>query len=231
MLFGAFAAIYYLKNRLPTPVCREVARLGFYPLLPVTIVSQLTRGGWYNEVMPGVLLGAVPIVTWLNIPYTLYTQHNVRAVVNLMDEYEGPVDEYARLGINHLRIPTVDHQDVDPKKLLAAMRFIRKHRERNEAVYIHCKAGHGRGATTAFAWMIVSGFANGNVDAIQAQIARTRRVRSNIFGRSKTLQLLYDRLLRKDIDDDSDAEEEATDSRSQLNPHSDSKNRQSPFNK
>ncbi len=174
-------AVYLQKNRLPTPICRVVARLGFYPMLPLTVASQYLRGRWYDELEPGVLMGAVPLVTLFDHVGTLYKKHNVRAVVNLMDEYEGPVETYQLLGIDQLRLPTVDHSDMTEADLLAAVRFIARHKQLGHSVYIHCKAGHGRGATTAFAWLLYSGF--GDKARIQAHMGRVRRVRSTIFDR------------------------------------------------
>lgn len=78
----------------------------------------------------------------------------VRAVINMCDEYKGPVEAYSRLGIRQLWLPTVDHFEPSLESMKDAVRFIQECKERKERVYVHCKAGHGRGAAIALCWMI-----------------------------------------------------------------------------
>lgn len=56
-----------------------------------------------------------------------------------MDEYEGPSEEYQRLGIEQLRLPTIDHSDVSVDDMIKAIKFIARHRSMGHGVYIHCK--------------------------------------------------------------------------------------------
>lgn len=72
----------------------------------------------------------------------------------MCDEYPGPVSAYRQLGIKQLRLPTTDHFEPSLQALEEATRFIEKHYKRGEKVYVHCKAGHGRGASVAQAWLM-----------------------------------------------------------------------------
>ena len=65
------------------------------------------------------------------IPYLGYpgklAKENVRGVVNLCDEYRGPLGAYKRLGIEQLYLPTVDHFEPDVESLKSAVSFIQEH--------------------------------------------------------------------------------------------------------
>ena len=78
----------------------------------------------------------------------------VRAVINMCDEYRGPVEAYSREGIKQLWLPTVDHFEPSLESMIDAVRYIQECKDRKERVYVHCKAGHGRGAAIALCWMI-----------------------------------------------------------------------------
>jgi atypical dual specificity phosphatase len=85
----------------------------------------------------------------------------VRAVINMCAEYAGPEEAYKQLGIHQLRLPTDDHYEPLLADMKAAVNFIAECKGRNEKVYIHCKAGHGRAASIAFAWLM---YTNPNAD-------------------------------------------------------------------
>lgn len=72
----------------------------------------------------------------------------------MCEEYRGPVHAYKRLGIEHLRLPTVDHFEPSPEDLKKAVAFIQKHESRGGRVYVHCRAGHGRSAAAVYAWLL-----------------------------------------------------------------------------
>ena len=73
-------------------------------------------------------------------------------VVNLMDEWKGPVAAYQKYGIQQLYLPTVDHVEPSVSDMQRAVNFIRRIRSQkeNNAVFIHCKGGHGRSAVSLF---------------------------------------------------------------------------------
>jgi len=52
-----------------------------------------------------VMLGSVPIAIVGHVK-DLYTKYNVRVVINLQDEYGGPVEEYKKLSMTQAYFPT-----------------------------------------------------------------------------------------------------------------------------
>ncbi len=152
--FSASAAIVFFmfqKKMLPLPIAKIVSKLYFYPTFPFTLLMRL--GNFWTRVDSTVLLGVAPLPI-LGLPQSLCKQ-GVRGVVNMCYEWEGPVNEYARLGIEQLYLPCVDHCEPSPESLQEAVTFIRRFHDKGEKVYVHCKAGHGRGASVALAWMMV----------------------------------------------------------------------------
>lgn len=92
-------------------------------------------------------------MAFLGHPSRLH-EMGVRGVVNMCEEYGGPLEAFRSLGITQLRLPTVDHFEPSLQALEEATRFIEGYRKRGEKVYVHCKAGHGRGASVAMAWLM-----------------------------------------------------------------------------
>ena len=145
-------AIYALfqKKMLPKSVTKIVSALFFYPTFPITALLRI--GNYWSHVDDTVLLGCAPF-SILGQPLTLY-KLGVRGVVNMCTEYPGPQKAYDELGIKQLRLPTVDHFEPTLIQLREAVKFINVFKNKGERVYVHCKAGHGRGATVVLAWMI-----------------------------------------------------------------------------
>ncbi len=151
----AFATItlYVLnqKHMLPKPLGSVVSKALFWPTLPITVSRRI--GKWTTMVDNAVVLGGAPF-GFMNYPEKLYSQFRVRGVVNMCEEYQGPVKSYRRLGIEHLRLPTVDHFEPSVEDLKKAVSFIQKHELRGDRVYVHCRAGHGRSAAAVYAWLL-----------------------------------------------------------------------------
>lgn len=82
----------------------------------------------------------------------------VRAVVNLCDEYEGPIRQYKALGMKQLHLPTLDHHCPSVDDLEAAVAFVQhcttNQQGNNSRVYVHCRAGHGRSAAAVYCWLL-----------------------------------------------------------------------------
>lgn len=77
----------------------------------------------------------------------------MKRVLNLQDEYGGPVDAYARAEIHQLRLPVVDHFEPSHAQIVEGVGFIEKAQLDGAGVYIHCQGGHGRSAAIVFAWL------------------------------------------------------------------------------
>ena len=47
----------------------------------------------------------------------------------------------------------MDHFEPSVDYMKEAVAFIKEHQQRNEMVYVHCKAAHGRAAAIALCWL------------------------------------------------------------------------------
>lgn len=101
----SFALLYaaYQLHYLPRGLARIVGRVAFYPTWPLTYLSR--RKDYWTLVDSHVLLGAAPMAFMGHVE--AMHARGVRAVVNLCDEYAGPVAKYKKLHIAQLRLPTV----------------------------------------------------------------------------------------------------------------------------
>ncbi|KAL3811158.1 hypothetical protein ACHAXA_001373 [Cyclostephanos tholiformis] len=142
----ATVALYVLNqsHMLPLPIGRVVSKALFWPTIPITISRRM--GQWTTVVDNAVVIGGHRS--------RLSRKFNVRGVVNMCDEYRGPVSSYERLGIEHLRLPTVDHFEPSVEDLKKAVAFIQRHEHNGHRVYVHCRAGHGRSAAAVYAWLL-----------------------------------------------------------------------------
>jgi len=150
-LVGSASLTYFLfqKKLLPKPLSAVASKVFFYPTFPVTALLRL--GNYWTTLDETLILGCAPF-SIAGHPQALY-KSGVRGVVNMCAEYQGPKDEYAKLGIKQLRLPTVDHFEPTVECMREAVKFIADHKARGEKVLVHCKAGHGRAASIALCWL------------------------------------------------------------------------------
>jgi len=154
------------------------------------------------------MLGSVPIVLMGHVE-ELYARYNVRCVINLMDEYSGPIATYRKLNISQAYFPTVDHFEPTLETLEAATRVLSECKKNGWVAYVHCKGGHGRSAAVAAAWLLSK--EGGSMSPTQAQnhLNSIGHVRKKLLTQPN-LQKFY-RLHR---DTDNNAMDEALDDES-----------------
>ncbi len=145
MLYGLFQ-----KKLLPKSVARVASKFLFVPTLPITLA--LRWGNLWTKIDNTLIVGTAP-VGFLGHPKELYKQ-GVRGVINMCEEYSGPLGYYSDLGITQLRLPTVDHFEPSLESMQEAMKFIEHHKKNGDMVYVHCKAGHGRAGAIGLCWMM-----------------------------------------------------------------------------
>lgn len=180
--------VAYQKHLLPDPLAKVVGRLYFYPTWPFTYLSR--RHDYWTLVDSHVLLGAAPL-RFLGHVDALFAR-GVRAVVNLCDEYEGPMDQYKKLHVVQLRLPTIDHTEPTVDDLAAAVAFIQDKVDAGVRVYVHCKGGNGRSAAVVFAWLLHAH--KFTLDEAQAYMNEKRSVRKKLFTQPN-LMAYYAKLL------------------------------------
>lgn len=128
VLFGLF-----WKGQLPESVAKPIGRITLIPQLPFTYITQTYVRNWWDELIPGskVYIGGLPIAALGHVDQlydlgvcttvrqlvektTSCVRHapahaqafQVRGVVNMCDEYHGPIDEYEKRHMKQLYLPT-----------------------------------------------------------------------------------------------------------------------------
>jgi atypical dual specificity phosphatase len=136
-------------------IAKAYARLVYYPTLGYNILLGriLKVRHWWDRVNDHCVLGAVPI---LQDPVRL-KKIGITGVINMCEEYEGPIDEYKKLGIEQLWLPTTDFQHPTAEMVEKGAEFIEKHKCEGGQVYVHCKAGRARSATIVLWWLVKFG--------------------------------------------------------------------------
>ena len=114
------------------------------------MVRVLKRWCWWIRIDERIIIGAFPL---RSVVPDLRTE-GVRAVVNMCNEYDGPTQSYAELGITQLRLQVVDFVSPTLEHIDKAIDFMNAHANRGESVYVHCKAGRGRSGTVVLCWLI-----------------------------------------------------------------------------
>ncbi|KAF0691801.1 Aste57867_17072 [Aphanomyces stellatus] len=175
LVLGVVYAAFQL-HLLPRPIAQVVARIFFFPTWPLTYLSR--RSNYFTLVDSHVYLGAVPMVFMGHVSF-LHAR-GVRAVVNLCDEYEGPVATYRKHNITQLRIPTVDHTEPSLSDLRKAVEFIEFHKSQGSRVFVHCKAGSGRSAAVVFCWKLHAN-PTWSPKEVQLYLSEKRSVRRKLY--------------------------------------------------
>jgi len=122
----------------------------------------------------------------------------ITAVVNLCDEYAGPIAQYKKNDIQQLYVPTVDHTEPAFDDLVKSIAFIDEHVKKGGKVLIHCRAGRGRSAAVVYCWLLYNhGYRD--LERAQAYLASKRKkVRKTLYKQPNILKYL-EHLQQKDI--------------------------------
>lgn len=131
---------------------RWQAQLLYWPTLGYNYLlgRVLKVRHWWDMVDKQVILGARPF----RRDAKRLRELGVTGVVNMCEEYFGPMREYERLGIEQLHLPTIDFTHPLEEHVEAGAAFIEKHVSQNGMVYVHCKAGRARSATIVLWWLV-----------------------------------------------------------------------------
>lgn len=105
---------------------------------------------WWDKVDDGLWLGAIP----LRGDAKRFKELGISGVVNMCDEYVGPVNEYERENIEQLYLPTVDFHPPTLAMIESGVDFIHRHVTQGGSVYVHCKAGRARSATVVLCYLV-----------------------------------------------------------------------------
>jgi len=204
---GVTVALYVLNqsHMLPKRMAAAVSKFLFYPTLPITASKRI--GKWVTKIDDTLLLGGAPFAM-LDYPRKLKEDYGVEGVINMCEEWKGPLKEYKKLGIEELYLPTTDHFEPSQEDLISALSFIKRYEAKGKSVYVHCRAGHGRSGAVAYAWLLCRGYPTSlaNPESVNANLRKLRDVRKTLW-KQPNLSALRDRLVRSkgklvDLNDD-----------------------------
>jgi len=184
VIFGVTCVLYVMNQRhlLPTQLSSVVSKALFWPTLPITYSRRIGR--WRTIVDDTVVIGGVP---FFKDPERLYENYDVRGVINMCEEYVGPMKEYNRLGIEQLHLPTIDHTQPSFEDMRRAVEFIADYEANDKGrVYVHCKAGHGRSAAIVYAWLLSKApdISVVDMEALNKMLCKKRNVRKTLWKQS-----------------------------------------------
>jgi len=184
LVAGAIIGLYILNQShlLPATLSGIVSKALFWPTLPITLFKRI--GKWSTIVDDTVAIGVAP---FFKVPDRLYEDYGVRGVINMCQEYGGPLKAYNRLGIEQLHLPTIDHVEPSFEDMKAAVKFIAEYESQNKGrVYVHCKAGHGRSAAIVYAWLLYKSpdLSVVNMKELNKQLCKQRNVRKSLWEQS-----------------------------------------------
>ena len=182
--FHFVAYSLFTQRLLPPRLAQIAARRYFHATLPLTyarLVLLPPRAGLWTAADETLFVGAAPIA---RVGFARRLRRlGVTGVVNMCDEYGGPVRAYGRSNIEQLRLPTIDHAEPSAEDLAAAVAFVERHRAAGGRVYAHCKAGHGRSAAVAYAWLLAAHREETAPYELFETLASARAVRSDLWRR------------------------------------------------
>jgi len=131
-----------------------LGRFLFFPTLVwnALLHQLIPNRRWWDSIDDHVVLGALPFRSHVAQLQSI----GVTAVVNLCEEWKGPIGAYEQAGIEQLRLPTVDYCSPNLADVQRGIEFIDAQAASGGGVYVHCKAGRGRSATLVLCWLIAS---------------------------------------------------------------------------
>ncbi|CAM9257827.1 unnamed protein product [Ectocarpus sp. 6 AP-2014] len=181
---GGIFGLFQLRL-LPKSWGPWVSKIYFWPTLPFTMIRAFDN--YWTKMDDTVYLGAAP-VGFLGHADALHAK-GIVGVINMCGEYRGPLEDYARLGIEQLWLPTVDHEEPELADYDRGVAFIQKWNSKGGKVLVHCKAGHGRSSAIVMAWLLASK-RNTTPLEVQRQMSSKRRVRTFLY-KQLNLRLFY----------------------------------------
>ena len=164
-----------------------IAYLLFYPTLIWTVFlgRVLNLRNWWDEIDDCIVLGAIPFSSDVQ---TL-KDNGVECVINMCAESHGPASLYKKYNIDYFNLPTTDFTCPDVETISKGVSIIERYRDKDEKVYVHCKAGRGRSATIVFCWLVSSKKDRGE-DAMKLLISKRHQVNRSLYKREPVRKYL-----------------------------------------
>lgn len=140
-------------------------------LLPACLVNEITllnlrihslRGNpWWQEILPGLYLGGIPLQSHLQE----LQQRGIQAVYAILDDKEAQLASifgealseanWVRAGIEYTRLRSPDRHLLSLEQLKEAAKWIHIQRNAGKAVLVHCKGGRERSPMVVMAYLML----------------------------------------------------------------------------
>jgi methionine-R-sulfoxide reductase len=121
-----------------------------YPLIRFTY-ERVLRRPWFSRIVPGLWVGGAPSQ---RRDYGFILQHGIGAIVDVRAERSDDTDFYRAHDIRYVRYIVPDMGVPDEATIDQAVTWIRRQRQDDRSVLIHCAKGRGRSATLAAAYLM-----------------------------------------------------------------------------
>ncbi|CAM9173744.1 unnamed protein product [Choristocarpus tenellus] len=184
VMIGGIYALFQLRM-LPPTIAPFVSKIYFWPTMPFTVLKAWNN--YWTKMDDTLYLGCAPL-GFLGHVEDLH-KRGVTGVINMCSEYRGPIEEYKLFGIEQLWLPTTDHEEPELIDMQRAVSFITRHEKAGNQVLVHCKAGHGRSAAIAMAWLLTKD-RDTTPQKMQKKMLAVRAVRRTLY-RQPHLRLYY----------------------------------------
>jgi len=149
--FYVFWLVVNKKWIMWKPLLWVIGRLATWVTVVALRTSALVvKRPYWTVIDETIILGSLPFDSDVDQLVKLGVTH----VVNLCEEYEGPVEAYKRHSIAHLHLPVVDYLPPTLQQIQAGVDMIDQAVRMNKTVYVHCKAGQGRSATVLLCYLV-----------------------------------------------------------------------------
>jgi atypical dual specificity phosphatase len=132
-------------------------KLSAYPTLMYNVfLEYVGLKQWYTRIDDHCVLGAMPMQR--NYKHII-EKENIKAILTLNKDHELelsiPKSEWKSLNIDFLQIGIEDYIGLpELSQIQTGVSFIKKHRDQNQTVYVHCKAGRYRSAFFVACYLI-----------------------------------------------------------------------------
>jgi protein-tyrosine phosphatase len=146
--------------------------LGVSPhLLPACLVNEITllnlrihflRGNpWWQEILPGLYLGGIPLLSHLQE----LQQRGIQAVYAILDDKEAQLAsifgealseaDWINTGIDYVRLRSPDRHLLSLEQLREGAEWIHTQRAAGKSVLVHCKGGRERSPMVVMAYLML----------------------------------------------------------------------------
>ncbi|CAE7491733.1 PTPMT1 [Symbiodinium sp. CCMP2456] len=127
----------------------------FSSILPWPFFFNGKNGELVSDINAQLCMGGRPLARHVSI----LLEHEVHSVVNMTEEWRGPVEVYKQHGIEQLQLPTLDTTPPSLEHLRDGVAFVRARLKATGGrgrIYIHCKGGRGRASCMAAACLMAN---------------------------------------------------------------------------